>query len=370
MRILFVTAPIAAHTLPTIPLAWALRAAGHEVRYASAGDGAVAVKAGLPLVDVAPGLDIRPMFQPLFDRHGDTEQPRLPTVAETGTIGEIFGAINDALIDGLLAAAAEWHPDLVVHDSTVPVGALLARHRGIPAVEHDTFIPSSYGLREQIAGYIGRAGLLGGSEVPAANPVINLAPYSVVAAHRPGRLVRYLPYSGGGIVPGWLTRTGRPRVVVTAGLTWGAIDPLEQLVKAAGELDAEFVLALSPELLDGLGPLPDNVRAPGWVALSDLLPTADAVVHHGGMGCSLTALAHGVGQLIIPGNISSFPAAAELRARGVARIGFDGDDWAAELTATLTDPALRIATDEVRAELTAAASPAELVPWLLAQPRP
>ena len=38
MRALFVTSPGLSHILPTVPLAHALRAAGHQVLYATGGD--------------------------------------------------------------------------------------------------------------------------------------------------------------------------------------------------------------------------------------------------------------------------------------------------------------------------------------------
>jgi UDP:flavonoid glycosyltransferase YjiC (YdhE family) len=47
MRVLFSVVPGPGHMFPTIPLAWALRAAGHDVLYATAADGvSAAVAAG------------------------------------------------------------------------------------------------------------------------------------------------------------------------------------------------------------------------------------------------------------------------------------------------------------------------------------
>ena len=49
-----------------------------------------------------------------------------------------------------------------------------------------------------------------------------------------------------------------------------------------------------------LGPLPENVRAEGWVPQDAVLARAAAVVGHGGYGTTLGALAHGVPLAVLP----------------------------------------------------------------------
>ena len=49
-----------------------------------------------------------------------------------------------------------------------------------------------------------------------------------------------------------------------------------------------------------LGPLPENVRAEGWVPQDAVLAHAAAVVGHGGYGTTLGALAHGVPLVLLP----------------------------------------------------------------------
>ncbi len=63
MRVLFVSYPAIGHVFPTVPLAWALRAAGHEVLVATGCTGLEAANAGLHVADVAPGLDMENFFQ-------------------------------------------------------------------------------------------------------------------------------------------------------------------------------------------------------------------------------------------------------------------------------------------------------------------
>ncbi|MEU8552278.1 nucleotide disphospho-sugar-binding domain-containing protein [Streptomyces roseoverticillatus] len=362
MRVLFHTAPIRAHTLPLIPLAWAMRAAGHEVLFASAGEGAVVNEAGLSMTDIAPGLDVGPMFMPLFERHQGLYESREPTAAENATIAEIFGALNSRLVPGLIALAERWRPDVVVHDSSVPAGALCAARLGVPAVQHDVYLESSRGMRERIAAHMTEA--FDEFHVPGpppAGPAIHITPPSVEPDGQYGWAMRNVPYSGGTRLPDWLGAPGeRPLVAVTMGLTWGEIGPVAEIIEAAGEVDADFVLAISGYDLSKYGTLPPNVRAPGWIPLSDLLPHCTAVIHHGGGGTSLTSLALGLPQLVFAGGIGHHAAAAAIGRRGTGLFA-PADAIAPDLIRNwLGNEDYRRTATEVRAEIEALPSPAEI----------
>ena len=51
---------------------------------------------------------------------------------------------------------------------------------------------------------------------------------------------------------------------------------------------------------DGLGPLPANVHVERFVPQAEVLAHASAVVHHGGFGTTLGALAAGVPAVVVP----------------------------------------------------------------------
>jgi MGT family glycosyltransferase len=65
-----------------------------------------------------------------------------------------------------------------------------------------------------------------------------------------------------------------------------------------------------------LGDVPGNVTLHQWVPQADLLPHVDVVVHHGGSGTTLGALAVGVPQLILPQGADQFANAAAVTAAG------------------------------------------------------
>jgi len=179
--------------------------------------------------------------------------------------------------------------------------------------------------------------------------------------------MRYVPFNGGGQLPDWLLHApDRPRVIVTLGTVipgFRGLGPLQWLTDIAGDVDAEFVVTLGQGEQEQLGTLPANVRPVSYTPLNALLATSTAVVHHGGSGSTMTSLALGVPQLVVPQGADQFHNANQVAKRGV---GFeidtderpvDGDD----LTRLLTDTSLADAAAEVRAEIAALPAPAELV---------
>jgi len=74
MRVLFVSLPSIGHLLPLVPLAWAARAAGHEVLVASCGEAEVVAQAGLHMVDIAPGVTLRSLFIDSHRQHPEISE--------------------------------------------------------------------------------------------------------------------------------------------------------------------------------------------------------------------------------------------------------------------------------------------------------
>lgn len=365
MRVMFVAAPIRVHALPLVPLAWAVRAAGHEVLVATAGGGAAVADGGLPVVDVAPGIDVRSSFQPLFRRHAGLEDPRDATPAETATIAEVFGDINDRMADGAVAAGVRWRPRLVVHDTSAAVGALVAARLGVPAVRHEIYPEGSRGFTGRILAHLAGTAARCGTELPAAGPMIDTIPPSLASGDRHGWSMRCVPYSSGGRVPRWLlAEPDRPRIAVTMGTAWGTAGPLRRIVRAAADVDAEFLLALGDT--GPPGALPPNVRPLGWMPLSELLPRCSGVIHHGGGGTTFAALAAGVPQLVFPGGIAHFAGARAVCDRGAGLLRGPDDIDADLLRRLLDDDAVRSAAADVGKEVAAMPAPADLVAPLTA----
>jgi UDP:flavonoid glycosyltransferase YjiC (YdhE family) len=110
--------------------------------------------------------------------------------------------------------------------------------------------------------------------------------------------------------------------------------------------------------------VPDNVIRRSWVDQAALLPDADVVVHHGGSGTTLGALAVGVPQLILPQGADQYANAEAVTAAGAAVTLLPGDltaDAIAARTRELqADGAYREAARSIADEIARMPSPAEV----------
>ena len=400
MRVLITTAPGYGHVFAPVPLGWALRAAGHEVVLATAGRPEapldVATWSGLPVVEVASPAQIdgvRAGLRALRQRQAETagvsmagllERMRVQAraAARVGTgnpfdfAAEVYAPFAAATVDGLLAFAERWRPDLLVHESLQGAGPLVAARLGVPAVEYvpglcrGPELPDR--LRTEMAEQYDRFGVPDRPE-PAA--VIEVAPPSVAVNQPYGWPSRYVPFNGAPVLAGWLQEppADRPRIAVTFGSVVPhrlGVGPLRPILATAARVDAEFVVAVGTVDPAALGELPANVRlCPGYLPLGALLPSCAAVIHHGGPATCLATLEAGLPQLLLPEMADQFINAAALvrRGCGVAVEALpDGSLPSGAVDRLLADAALARAAAAVHREMAALPAPAELVHRLVA----
>jgi UDP:flavonoid glycosyltransferase YjiC (YdhE family) len=98
-----------------------------------------------------------------------------------------------------------------------------------------------------------------------------------------------------------------------------------------------------------------------------LAATTHAMIHHGGSGSMMAALAAGIPQLVLPFVGDEFGNARAVAGRGVGLdIDIDRERVTPAVVRRLIDDAsLRTAAAEVRAEVASMPSPADLVPRLV-----
>ncbi|MFI2214268.1 nucleotide disphospho-sugar-binding domain-containing protein [Streptomyces sp. NPDC020141] len=367
MRVLFVTYPAIGHVFPTVPLAWALRSAGHDVLVASAGDALEAANAGLHVADVSPGFALEEFLQ-------STAGELIARLRAPGEIDpmdglRLFAHLNDHLADGIVRTADRFRPDLIVFEQIFVSGLIAAARLGVPAVQHNFGFVRGTQLREltvsMLAETMARHGV---ASVPEDVPTLDIAPPSMVEPERDGWSMRPVPYNSGDVLPDWLLDgRERRRVGVTLGTATvhiNGLGPVQRLVVAAAEVDAEFVLALGEVDTAALGTLPGNVRVVGWVPLTALLQRCDAAVHHGGAGTTLAALNAGVPQLILPDGADRQINAGAVRDRGAGLTGTAEELDTAVLRRLLEDEKLSGVARDIGAEIAGMPSPASLVPRL------
>jgi UDP:flavonoid glycosyltransferase YjiC (YdhE family) len=377
MRLLFVTAAFAGHYNPLVPLGWAALADGHEVMVAShPGFASTITGSGLPALPVGP--DIEP-FAFMAGRREDGQdgqggpdrQARDGARSRAGfrQIAERFAAL---MADEAVDFTRYWRPDAVVYEPMALLGPLLARIVGVPAVRHlwtMDFTAHASDFSSEADSPLAAAYNVGRVPVHGDLTIDPCPPRLQIADDLPRQLIRYVPYNGRAVVPDWLgTPPARPRVCVTWGATLGHLGRMGHVpgvVRALGELPCDVVIAVTDEQRELFTDLPANVTHIGPVALDQLLPSCDAVVHHGGGGTTMTAAVHGIPQLILPSLPDQAFNARQLAAAGAGRhippgAGQTPEAVLAETRLILTRPGYRQAAGDLRAELLAQPTPAEV----------
>lgn len=337
MRVLFITCPGKTHLYAFTPLAWALQTAGHEVRVASQIDpgsfsAADLTATGLTGVPIGDELDMGGMFADALpelppttpQRHTQDQYTDSDPLGElTGLADWHFAAFNpDSVIDGAVRLARAWRPHLVIWDGMTmafagPIAARLsgaAHARFVFGTDAPSQLRAATGdqdpVREAIRPILARYGLAYDEDTLDGQWSINaMPPWTWQPAGRPYLWVRPTPCNGPATVPDWLLdEPVRRRVCITLGLSHRALNAgadTATLLDGVADLDAEVVVTLSRDQLDALPRLPGNVRPVEFVPLMALLPTCSAIVHHGGYGTFISALEHGVPQLLVPGKFGN-----------------------------------------------------------------
>ncbi|HEY0500853.1 MAG TPA: nucleotide disphospho-sugar-binding domain-containing protein [Kutzneria sp.] len=393
MRVLFVATGALPHLFPLVPLAWACRAAGHDVRLASTA--AVAdelVRTGLPAVVLAAAPDprlaeVRQRLIPLIH----TQPPWPPDWAtQVQLLGEaqreylrLLGTAlalgADAMLDDLISFAQQWKPDIVVHDAISYAGEVVAQKLGIPDVRHNFGVATQPPLHAGIPEYHALFHRRHTAVRTEPTATVDLTPPSMRLLDQPVISERYVPYNGSGVVP---TQVGgrRPRVCVTWGHTSvralgaAAAEPYLLAIEAMSGIDAQLVVVTTAAQLKALPELEPTVWTAPDTPLHLILPHCDLLVHQGGDGTTLTAASLGVPQLAITRKPDAEIVGARIAACGIGKHLYyqeirDGDGVSAVQRAVaelLSDRARLTAAGALRAEIEQQPPPAAIEPELAA----
>ncbi|MET8005454.1 nucleotide disphospho-sugar-binding domain-containing protein [Nonomuraea glycinis] len=356
---LFVTVPWPTHFHAMVPLAWACRAAGHEVRVASGPAlGRTIAEAGLPAVITGSDFAFMPLFRAEAKTLYEVDWSAISqeeVVERTTRMLDIFARISDAMLDDLVAFGASWRPDLIVYEPTMVAAPIAATVLGVPMIRHLWGPDITYGADtlqgKVIGGMLARYDLTGLKTL--GDLTIDPGPLSMqVSGSYERQPMRYVPYNGPGEMPRWLTEPPRKRRVC---VTWGTsmvylggakVFLLPHAVAAVAELDVEVVAAITPDQRDLLGDLPEGVRLAEQVPLHMLLPGCDAVVQHGGSGTTLTATACGVPQLIVGRSPDQVILASQVAGAGSGLMLIPRGSGPEELMGEIRDMTRRLLEEE------------------------
>jgi UDP:flavonoid glycosyltransferase YjiC (YdhE family) len=395
MRVLFAPFDYPTHYRVMAPLAWAFRAAGHEVLIAG-GDvmSDTVAKTGMVHTVVGDGYDTFAAYQAadteirtVFGRKLTTEALLGLTADEQRKLLELMWApyarCAEGMTDDLVTLIREWQADLVIADPWVYAAPLAAQITGVRLVRHllgpdlmrHMAGPGQSGPRDgdprelwpsPLVSLFDRYGVELRDEY--ADALVDPVPAGMQLDFDIRRFrTRFVPYNGSGQRPSWLgTPPDRPRVCVTWGTMTGGLTSqqrflLPEVVRAVAKPGLEVVLAITPADAERLGDLPDGVRLAPQLPIHLLLPSCDAIVHQGGSGTILTAAFHGVPQVSIP-EVADEPLNAASLAGTGAGVTIEPDQAAQSgdaVSALLGDSTWRRAAADLRTEILSLPSPAQ-----------
>ncbi|MFI6097053.1 glycosyltransferase [Lentzea sp. NPDC051213] len=314
MRILFSSLGSHGHTYPLLPLAIAAREQGHDVLYAvDPGFHQTVAELGFTVVDA--GLSIWAAFRQANELHG-TPEFRREMLRQTAV--DAFGSVLPrAYLTDLEPVLEHDKPDLVVFEIINPGAGLAAMRAGIPAVCHgfgkmdETLVPEA--MSDLFLEYVTELGITlpDGHHYGLGSPYLDVFPPSLqdlsYLADVDRIPMRPIPFAEPGELPEWVAGHAKPLVYLTFGTAFANPDVLGTAIAGLAHLDAEVLVATGPQVEpSALTDVPGNVHVLPWVPQADLLAHADLVVHHGGAGTTVSSMAVGLPQLVLPQGADQF----------------------------------------------------------------
>jgi glycosyltransferase (activator-dependent family) len=410
MRVLITVIPERTTFLHMVPLAWALRASGHQVVVASAPSFTDTItRAGLTAVPVGRDASIWRVEELDPDKR-EEGRDGLPTPwdvvvqpEQVGWLDQLYGhhtAVeqghkpeNFPIIAGTVEFARSWQPDLVLWDPLSYCGAIAAtacgaaharvlwsvdvlgatREHYLRLMHEQPADERADPLAEWLTSYGRKYGYEFSEDLVTGDFTIDQMPPSLrmTATGLNYVPIRYTPYGGPAVVPKWLQeKPKRLRVGFTLGTTAterfaGYTFSVADALAALSDVDAEIVATIAESEQDKLGRVPDNVRLVPYTPLDALAASCTAMINHCGPGTFLTTACHGVPQLHVPWDFDE----PELARRSAAFGGsttlhgqtVTGETIRAGLVQLLEEESYRSRAQALREEITAMPTPREVV---------
>ncbi len=412
MRVLFTVNPEKTIFQYLVPMAWALRTAGHEVRVASqpAFTGVIN-QAGLTAVPLgsdrnpwrvtAHKPDVRESMRVGFLTPYDAFDHPAKATWEYLSRGYAEALHtwhkpqNFPMIDELVQFARQWKPDLVIWEPMTFAGSIAAKACGAAHARllfgidvfggvRDTYLrlrgeqPVSERadpLADWFAGYGRRYGFDFSEDMVTGQFTIDQFPASLqVQADLDYLRMQYIAYGGAAVVPEWVRQPPRrPRVALTMGLSAtemysGYTISMAEVLEALADLDIEVVATVAEAAQHDLPRVPDNTRVVSYVPWHALAPTCSAVIHHAGAATLATTSRHPVPQLALHYHFDQPVLARKLAEHGagleIHTSRATGDSVRQSVVRLLTEPRFARRAADLCDEIRSLPSPNQVVPRL------
>jgi UDP:flavonoid glycosyltransferase YjiC (YdhE family) len=308
VRVLFTTLPATGHFNSLVPLALAVRSAGHEVAICTASGFADQVEA-LGLQHLPGGVA---RFSELFVGAPPSSDPARLTFAQRIAFGR---RAPERLIPDLLRHVDAWQPDLLVRESGEQAAAIVAEKVGLPHAGISGGAWASHDARrgllaEPMGAHRARLGM---EADPENHMIFRYLQFAFTPPAWDGDdpvpdTLHHIRYDNPerpdeAPLPTWLEAPrSRPLVFASLGTVMHSEPGLMEAVVAA--LDGEPVDALAAIGRDQdparFGDAPPNVRLEPFVPQLRVLERSDLFVTHGGFNGTKEALRLGLPLVVIP----------------------------------------------------------------------
>ena len=356
MRVLFTFAGGSGHLEPLVPIAWAVREAGHACAFSgrSAVAGRVRELGFEMFVTGPPGPEAPLTRTPLVE----VDLEREAQVLRDGFARRI--ARERAA--GVLKVCDEWRPDVLVCGE-VDFGAMVAAERaGLPFASILITATDAFVRPEVVAEPLDALRATHGLPAESPREPLVLSPF-------PHRL-RPLPPNALAFrtVPVQRPPTDAKTIYFTLGTIFNleSGDLFERVLEGLRELPFDIVATVGHNVdPDELGPQPANVRLERYLPQSEVLPHCCAVVSHGGSGSLLATLAHGLPSVLLPMGADQPQNAARCEQLGAARVldalGATPATIRDAVADVLAGPSYRSAAARIADEIAALPGPEDIV---------
>ncbi|PRY40688.1 glycosyltransferase [Umezawaea tangerina] len=351
MRILLATTSGAGHFGPLLPFGAAFRALGHDVRVAAPRSfSAAVVRAGYPYLpcDDVPADEIAAVY----------EGAESKSAAEQNLMAaRVFTDLAPrAILPGMLAAFADWRPDLLVREFGELGSFIAAEVNAVPQIQVLVGLRRFHDLMKPVVS-THLSPLAEAHGVPVDRlwtlPTASLVPASF---DEPGPdVIHRFRADTPSPVP---STQDTPLVYASFGTVSGSIpfarDAFTATVRTLSTLPIRVLVTIGDEgdPADWAW-VPDNVRVEKWLPQHEALRGASAQVCHGGMGSVLGALTAGVPTVVLP-QFADHPDNAERLAATGAGLRVDTPDTLLDAVCrVLDDPSFRTAAHRVATEIAA-----------------
>lgn len=380
MRMLFTCISGLGSLHPQLALAREAHSAGHEVAVATGEERrSIVERLGMQFMPI--GGDFRGVMR---ERHPDLQMPPIDAESTRQVRRLVFaGILIELTLPALLDGLHSWKPDILVRGHLALAAWLAAEELGIPHVEIEEYSSGELAatrelLRDPLTNWISDRGLPPDPELTTLYRYLVLAPFPASLRHPDApfgptaRRTQPLIFNetDPGPSPAWLDDLP-PGPIVHASLGTASQRPELLRILVDGLADQPYTAVIAtgtPQLLEGLGPLPANVRAAPFIPHTNLLPKCDALITHAGAGTLITGIMHGLPMAMIP-LFGDQPPNAEMAAAAGAGIVLDQHTLTPgavreATTKLLGDPSYRENSQRIRDEALSLPDHREAVGWL------